>query len=244
MDVIYGIHPVEEAIASRPRAIEYIAVARNRRDAKTERIVERSRQTGIALRFLSREEIRRLTRTDSHQGVAAVAAARSYLGLEELVGQRRGHHAFLLVLDGVEDPHNLGAIIRTADGAGADGVILPERRSVGVNATVAKAAAGAAETLPIARVTNIVRTLEELKRQNIWTVGLDERGTQAYDELDYQMDCALVLGGEGSGLHELVRKHCDFLVSIPMLGKVPSLNVSVAAAVVMYELARQRRHQA
>jgi 23S rRNA (guanosine2251-2'-O)-methyltransferase len=147
------------------------------------------------------------------------------------------------VLDGIEDPHNLGAIIRTADAAGADGVVIPERRAVGITGTVSKAAAGAAEHLPIARVTNIGRTLEELKRENIWTVGLDERGAQSYDALDYNMDCALVLGAEGAGLHELVRKKCDFLVSIPMLGQVPSLNVSVAAAVVMYELARQRRKQ-
>lgn len=244
MDVIYGIHPVEEAIESRPRAVEYVAVARDRRDAKIERIVELCRHAGISLRFLNREELRRLTRTDSHQGIAAVAAARSYLALDDLTAKRRGRHAFLLVLDGVEDPHNLGAILRTADGVGADGVIIPERRAVGVNATVAKAAAGAAETMPIARVTNITRTLEELKQQNIWTVGLDERGQQLYDELDYNMDCALVLGGEGIGLHDLVRKRCDFLVSIPMLGKVPSLNVSVAAAVVMYELARQRRQKA
>jgi len=244
MDVIYGIHPVEEAIESRPRAVEYVAVARDRRDAKIEHIVELCRKAGITLRFLNREELRRLTRAESHQGVAAVAAERSYAELEDLVGARRGRHAFLLVLDGVEDPHNLGAILRTADGAGADGVIIPERRSVGVNATVAKVAAGAAESMPIARVTNITRTLEELKRKNIWTVGLDERGTQLYDKIDYNMDCVLVLGGEGLGLHDLVRKHCDFLVSIPMLGKVPSLNVSVAAAVVMYELARQRRQKA
>ncbi len=244
MDVIYGIHPVEEAVESRPRAIEYVAVARDRRDAKVERIVEQCRRAGITLRLMSREELRRLAHTDAHQGVAAVAAARSYLGLDDLIAQRRGKYAFLLVLDGVEDPHNLGAIIRTADGAGADGVVIPERRAVGVTATVAKAAAGAAESLPIARVTNIARTLEAMKEQNIWTVGLDERGTQLYDALDYQMDCALVLGGEGGGLHDLVRKRCDFLVSIPMLGKVPSLNVSVAAAVVMYELARQRRLKA
>lgn len=244
MDVIYGIHPVEEAIESRPRAVEYVAVARDRRDAKIEHIVELCRQAGISLRLLNREELRRLAHTDSHQGVAAVTAARSYAALEDLINVRRDRHAFLLVLDGVEDPHNLGAILRTADGAGADGVIIPERRSVGVNATVAKVAAGAAESMPIARVTNTTRTLEALKRQNIWTVGLDERGTQAYDELDYNMDCALVMGGEGIGLHDLVRKNCDFLISIPMLGKVPSLNVSVAAAVVMYELARQRRRKA
>jgi len=146
-----------------------------------------------------------------------------------------------VVLDGVEDPHNLGAIIRTADSAGADGIVIPERRAAGVTSTVAKIAAGAAEHLPIARVTNISRTVEELKAKNIWTIGLDERGSQSYDALDYNMDCALVLGAEGHGLHDLVRRKCDFLVSIPMQGGVPSLNVSVAAGVVMYEILRQRK---
>ena len=161
-----------------------------------------------------------------------------------MLAQRRNRYAFLVVLDGVEDPHNLGAIIRTADAAGADGVVIPERRAVGVTGTVAKASAGATEHLPIAKVTNISRTLEELKRANVWTVGLDERGDRSYDEVDYNMDCALVLGAEGKGLHEHVRQHCDFVVKIPMHGQVPSLNVSVAAGVVMYEVARQRLQKA
>ncbi|HEV7219052.1 MAG TPA: 23S rRNA (guanosine(2251)-2'-O)-methyltransferase RlmB, partial [Terriglobales bacterium] len=139
------------------------------------------------------------------------------------------------------DPHNLGAAIRTADAAGADAVIIPERRAASVTAIVAKASAGASEHLPIAKVTNIARTLEELKAKNIWTVGLDERGPQGYDALDYNMDCAIVLGSEGKGIHQLVARKCDFLVSIPMLGKVSSLNVSVAAGVMLYEIVRQRR---
>jgi len=170
-----------------------------------------------------------------------VAAQKKYDDLESILEAKRGRYAFIVVLDGVEDPHNLGALLRTADAAGADGVVIPERRAVGVNATVVKASAGASEHVPVAKVTNIARTVEELKERNIWTVGLDERGTQTYDQVDYQMDCALVLGAEGHGLHEQIRKKCDFLVSIPMLGKVPSLNVSVAGAVVMYEVARQRR---
>jgi 23S rRNA (guanosine2251-2'-O)-methyltransferase len=147
----------------------------------------------------------------------------------------------IVVLDGVEDPHNLGAILRTADAAGANGIVIPERRSAAVTGTVTKTSAGASEHMPIAKVTNISRTVEELKENNIWTVGLDERAPQTYDALDYKMDCALVMGGEGKGLHDLVKRKCDFLVSIPMLGKVPSLNVSVAAAVVLYEIVRQRR---
>ena len=148
-----------------------------------------------------------------------------------------------MVLDGIEDPHNLGAILRTADAAGSDGVVIPERRAASVTAIVTKVSAGASEHMPVAKVTNIARTVEELKEQNIWTVGLDERGPQTYDALDYNMDCALVVGAEGKGLHDLVKRKCDFLVSIPMLGKVPSLNVSVAAAVVLYEIVRQRRNR-
>jgi len=131
--------------------------------------------------------------------------------------------------------------LRTAEAAGANGVVIPERRAAGVTGTVAKASAGASEHLPVAKVTNIARTIEELKTKGLWIVGLDERGKQNYDEVDYKMDCAIVLGAEGKGVHDLVAKKCDFLVSIPMLGKVPSLNVSVAGGVVLYEVVRQRR---
>jgi 23S rRNA (guanosine2251-2'-O)-methyltransferase len=173
--------------------------------------------------------------------VVAVTSAKQYNDLEDVIASKRGQYSLLVVLDGVEDPHNLGAILRTADAAGANGIVIPERRAAAVTGTVTKASAGASEHIPIAKVTNIARTVEELKEQNIWTVGLDERGTKTYDALDYNMDCAVVLGGEGKGLHDLVKRKCDFLVSIPMLGKVPSLNVSVAAAVVLYEAVRQRR---
>ncbi len=241
MDVIYGIHAVAEALRSRGRAFEYVAISRERHDAKLQRIVDDCRQSRVPVRFVSRQDLDRLAGRAAHQGVVAVTAAKQYGHLDDLLAHRRGTHAFLIVLDGVEDPHNLGAIIRTADAAGADGLVLPERRAVGVTGTVAKASAGASEHLPIAKVANVSRAIEELKKQNVWTVGLDERGAQPYDQLDYKMDCALVLGAEGKGLHEQVRKHCDFVVSIPMQGQVPSLNVSVAAAVVMYEVARQRR---
>jgi len=193
------------------------------------------------VRFLQRAELDRMAGNAAHQGVVAVTSAKQYSDLDEVIAARRGRYSLVVVLDGVEDPHNLGAILRTADAAGANGVIIPERRAAGVTGTVTKASAGASEHLPMAKVTNISRTIEELKERNLWTVGLDEHGTQNYDALDYNMDCALVLGAEGKGLHDLVKKKCDFLVSIPMLGKVPSLNVSVAAAVVLYESVRQRR---
>jgi 23S rRNA (guanosine2251-2'-O)-methyltransferase len=244
VDVIYGINAVGEALKSRGRGFEYVGVARERHDQRAQRIIDECRRLGVAVRFLPRQEIDRLAGSASHQGVLAVTSAKTYAEVDDILQQRRGRHALIVVLDGVEDPHNLGAILRSADGAGADGVLIPERRAAGVTATVAKASAGAIEHVPMARVTNVARTLEELKSRNLWTVGLDERAPQTYDALDYNMDCALVLGAEGKGLHELVRKKCDFLVAIPMLGEVASLNVSVAAGVVLYEIARQRRRAA
>lgn len=231
---------MEEAVRSGKRRLDTVFVARHRQDARLQSILQACQSAGIPVRLESKEQLTKLARNASHQGVVAVVADQAYLSLED-VAQPRGQHLFLLALDGVEDPHNLGALIRTADGAGGDGVILPERRAASVNATVAKASAGAAEHVRIARVTNLVRALEELKRRHVWCVGLDERGTKNYDEFDFRCNCVLVLGGEGNGLHDLVRSTCDHLLRIPMAGRVSSLNVSVAGAVVMYEAARQRR---
>ena len=243
MNLIYGINPVTEALKSRGRALEWVGVTKERHDLRLQRIVEDCRKQGVAVRFLTRQEIERMTHDHGHQGVLAITSAKHYNDLDDLLAEKKGSHSLIVVLDGIEDPHNLGAILRTADAAGVDGVVIPERRAVGVTGTVAKASAGASEHLRIAKVTNIARTVEELKDKNIWTVGLDERGTQSYETLDYKMDCAVVLGAEGKGMHDLVRKKCDFLISIPMLGQVPSLNVSVAAAVVLYEIVRQRRQK-
>jgi 23S rRNA (guanosine2251-2'-O)-methyltransferase len=240
-EAIYGIHPVSEAMKSRGRSFKFIAIAKDRTDPRIQRIIDDCRAAGTTVRFVQRDELDRLARTNMHQGIVAMTAEKKYLDVDALIENKRGKHVFLVVLDGVEDPHNLGALIRSADGSGADGAIIPERRAAGVTGTVVKASAGATEHLPLARVTNIARTIDDLKAQNIWTVGLDERGDKSYDEIDYNMDCALVFGAEGKGLHDLVRRKCDFLVSIPMLGGVSSLNVSVAGGVVMYEVARQRR---
>jgi 23S rRNA (guanosine2251-2'-O)-methyltransferase len=239
--IIFGIHSVEEALAARGRGFEYIAIASGRGDNRLQKITQLCRAAGVPVRSMPRDQLTRLANTASHQGVVAVTAEKQYGDLDDLLKNKRGQHSFLIVLDGVEDPHNLGAIIRTAEGAGADGIVIPERRAAGVTATVVKSSAGASEYVPVAKVTNISRAIEEIKSHNIWTVGLDERGGQAYDRLDYKMDCALVLGAEGHGLHQHVKEKCDFLVSIPMLGKIASLNVSVAAGIVMYEVARQRR---
>src|SRR5215469_933541 len=241
MVVIYGIHAVSEALKSGARSFEYVGIARERHDQRMQRLIDDCRASGVQVRFLPREQLDRAANTNTHQGVIAVTGSKQYADVDTLLEQRHGEYSFLVVLDGIEDPHNLGALIRTADGAGVDGIIIPERRAATVSATVAKASAGASEHMKIARVVNLARTLDEMKEKNIWIVGLDERGAKNYDEVNYNMDCAVVLGGEGHGLHDLVRKKCDFLVSIPMLGDVPSLNVSVAGAVVMYEVARQRR---
>jgi 23S rRNA (guanosine2251-2'-O)-methyltransferase len=241
MEVLYGVHPVEEALRSGARSLDHVMIARERReDQKMLRIVEACRNAGIRVRFENREALDRLARNDTHQGIVAVARERKFAGIQDLLA-KHGQYRFLLALDGIEDPHNLGALLRTAEGAGVDGVVLPERRSAPITATVAKASAGASEHIRIARVTNLVRALEELKANNIWCVGLDERGSVDYDQFDFRLDCALVLGREGEGLHDLVRRTCDHLVRIPMAGQVASLNVSVAGAIVMYEAARQRR---
>src|SRR5271165_1644333 len=233
MHYIYGINAVTEALKAQGRAFEWVGMAKERHDIRLQRLIEDCRRLSVPVRFLQRTELDRMAGNAAHQGVVAVTSAKQYNDLDDVIAFKRGEYSLVVVLDGVEDPHNLGAILRTADAAGADGVVIPERRAAGVTGTVAKASAGASEHLPVAKVTNISRTLEQLKAQNIWTVGLDERAPQSYDSIDYKMDCALVLGAEGKGVHDLVRKHCDFLVAIPMLGKVPSLNVSVAGGIVL-----------
>lgn len=243
MNVIFGINTVMEALKARGRAFEWVGVAKERHDIRLQRLIQECRQNSIAVRFLPRVELDRLASSGAHQGAVAVTSSKQYADLDDIIAAKRGDYSLIVVLDGVEDPHNLGAILRTADASGADGVIIPERRAAGVTGTVAKASAGASEHLPVAKVTNISRTLDELKAKGLWAVGLDERGAQSHDAVDYKMNCAIVLGAEGKGLHDLVRKRCDFLVSIPMLGQVPSLNVSVAAGVVLYEVMRQRRQE-
>jgi 23S rRNA (guanosine2251-2'-O)-methyltransferase len=244
MEVLYGLHPVEEAVRSGSRRLDCVMLARERSDARLERLAEVCRAAGVRVSLESRDQLTRMARSDAHQGVLALVRERAFLGIEELLAAKKAdaqQHRFFLALDGVEDPHNLGALLRTADGAGVDGVVLPERRSAPVSAVVAKTSAGASEHVRIARVTNLVRALEQMKQANVWVLGLDERGTPDYVDFDFRTDCVLVLGREGAGLHDLVKKTCDHLLRIPMAGMVSSLNVSVAGAVVMYEAVRQRR---
>src|ERR1700741_4722499 len=188
MNYIYGLNSVTEALKARGRAFEWVGMAKERHDLRLQRLIEDCRKTGIPVRFLQRMELDRMAGNAAHQGVVAVTSAKQYSGLDDVIDAKRGRYSLIVVLDGVEDPHNLGAILRTADAAGADGGVIPERRAAAVTGTVTKTSAGASEHLPIARVTNIARSVEELKENNIWTVGLDERATQTYDALDYGMD--------------------------------------------------------
>jgi 23S rRNA (guanosine2251-2'-O)-methyltransferase len=240
MDVLYGLHPVEEALRAGLRRFDHVCVAKERHDARLQRVIDACREAGVRLRFEPRESLTRLAQTAAHQGVVAVVREKSVLDLEDLL-EPLNNPRLLLALDGVEDPQNLGALLRTADGAGVDGVVLTERRSAPLSPIAIKASAGASEHVRIARVVNLVRALEQMKSANIWSVGLDERGERNYDEFDFTGDCVLVLGREGAGLHDLVKKTCDHLLKIPMAGGVSSLNVSAAGAVVLYEAARQRR---
>jgi 23S rRNA (guanosine2251-2'-O)-methyltransferase len=246
MEVLYGLHPVEEAIRSGARRLDHVLVARDRKDERLERIIAQCKIANVRVSTETREQLTKLAKTEMHQGVLAMVRERSYLGIEDLLRKKAAsssheHYTFFLALDGVEDPHNLGALLRTADAVAVDGVLIPERRSAPINATVAKTSAGASEHVKIARVTNLVRSLEQMKRENVWVIGLDERGSPDYMDFDFRTDCVLVLGREGAGLHDLVKKTCDHLLRIPMAGAVSSLNVSVAGAIVMYEAMRQRR---
>jgi 23S rRNA (guanosine2251-2'-O)-methyltransferase len=242
MEILYGVHSVEEALKAGRRRFDHVLVARERQDVRLERLVAACRQAGIRVRQEPREHLTQLAGTAAHQGIVAVVRAAESLSIEDLFEPRQsGQPRLVLALDGVEDPQNLGALLRVADGAGVDGVVLTERRSAPLSPVAVKASAGASEHLRIARVVNLVRALEELKEQNLWIIGLDERGESDYDQFDFTGDCVLVLGREGAGLHDLVKRTCDHILSIPMAGGVSSLNVSAAGAVVLYEASRQRR---
>jgi len=238
MNWLTGFHAVEEALAA-GRALDRIVIARGRHGERVEAVVQLARSKSVPVRFEERSQIDRLAGTREHQGIAALAAAKPALELEDLLAAKTPQ-GLLVLLDGIEDPHNLGAIVRTALAAGANGVIIPERRAVGLTDTVERASAGALAHLPVARVKNLVRAMEEMKEAGYWLIGLDERAEKKYTEADFSGQVGIVLGSEGEGLHELTRKRCDFLVSIPTTGPVRALNVSVAAGVVLFEVVRQR----
>jgi 23S rRNA (guanosine2251-2'-O)-methyltransferase len=230
MRLTLGIHPVREALrASRP--LDKVLIAKGSTGPRIQEIVDLCRSHAVPVRFEPRDALDRASKGVSHQGVIAFGASHEYVELDEVLPGA----SLLVVLDGIEDPHNLGAIIRTAHAAGAGAIVVPERRSAPLTETVGRSAAGALEYLPVARVTNVSRALEQLKQAGFWVYGLDERGEHLYDRVEYTRPTVLVLGAEGQGLHENVKRHCDFLVRIPMAGAVSSLNVSVAAGIVLFE---------
>jgi 23S rRNA (guanosine2251-2'-O)-methyltransferase len=237
---ICGIHAVFEALASARQPIERIHISRDAHSGKLREIVEFARQKEIPIRREDKSVIDRLAQGTVHQGIVAITAESSYGSFEDLFISEK---PLLLILDGVEDPHNLGAVLRTSEACAVSGVVVPERHSAPLSATVSKASAGATAYVRVVRVTNLVSSIEKMKERGLWIVGLDASAKQSWTEFDYTVPTGLVLGGEHRGLRRLVREHCDVLVRLPMLGKIQSLNISVAAAVVLYEAVRQRTLQ-
>lgn len=229
MAVLIGIHPVAEALRAK-RPLERILIARGAGGHRLQEVIDLARTTNTPVRFEDRGALDRLAGAKSHQGVVALGAEKKYAELGDVAPTAE----LLVILDGVEDPHNLGAIIRTAHAAGANAVIVPERRAAGLTETVAKAAAGALEHLPVVQVVNINHTLRSLKDEGYFIYGLDENGDMPYDAVDWPEKTAIVMGAEGKGLHDLVKRNCDALVRIPLTGKIASLNVSVATGIVLF----------
>ncbi|QKV52975.1 23S rRNA (guanosine(2251)-2'-O)-methyltransferase RlmB [Comamonas antarctica] len=242
--VLFGFHAVGVRLKTAPQSIVEIYYEASRRDARMRQFLDRARSAGAKLVEADGERLAKLAGSHGHQGVAArVEATKQVTSLDELLENLEESgvkNPLLLVLDGVTDPHNLGACLRVADGAGAHAVIAPKDHAAGINATVAKVASGAAETVPYFMVTNLARTLNELKERNIWIIGTSGDAEKNIYQMDLKGPVALVLGAEGDGMRQLTRKTCDELVSIPMQGAVESLNVSVASGVCLFEAVRQR----
>lgn len=239
-DLIIGRNAVSEALRSE-RAIDTLLVVRGERNGSVGRIIAECREKKIVVKEVDKKKLDFLCGQGNHQGVAAYAAAHEYAEVEDILAlaQERGEAPFVIICDGIEDPHNLGAIIRTAETAGAHGIIIPKRRNVSLTWAVGKASAGAVEYMPVARVGNLASTIDELKEKGIWVYSADMDG-QSWCETDYSGGVALVVGSEGNGVSRLIKEKSDFVVSLPMRGKITSLNASVAAGILMYEVSRQR----
>ena len=236
-DVIFGRNPVSEAIRS-GRAIDSLLIAKGAKTGAIVGILAKAKDKNIRIKEVDPKKLDYMCSGGTHQGIAAVAAVCEYKELEDIfaLAQERGEDPFIVILDEIEDPHNLGAIIRTAECAGAHGIIIPNRRSAGLSFTVGKTAAGAVEYVPVVRVPNIPSVIETLKERGLWVFGADMNG-QDYRQCDFKGAVALVIGNEGKGIGRLVREKCDVIVSLPMKGKINSLNASVAAGILMYKIA-------
>lgn len=238
---IIGMNPIIEAILAN-HYINKIYIAEGIQKAKIEKLTVLAKENNIFIQFVPRIKIDQLTESKGHQGIAATIAAYKYSDLHEVIksSKKDGSLPLLIMLDEIEDPHNLGSILRTADVVGADGIIIPERRSVGLTASIAKISAGAVEYVPVVRVINLAQTLETLKKEGFWIVGTDASSETYYTEIDYKMPVCLVIGSEGKGISRLIKEKCDFIVKLPMKGHINSLNASVAASIIMYEIYKQR----
>ncbi len=240
-EIIAGRNPVREALrAGRP--INKIVMAKGTGSGPLSEIIRLAREANIPVQTVERAYLDKVDTGTSHQGIVAYAAAKQYVEVEDIlaIARSKGQDPFVVMLDEINDPHNMGAIIRTADAAGVHGVIIPQRRSVALTSTVAKASAGAVEYVPVARVTNLDQTIRSLKDQGLWVVGADMEGKESYWQAKLTGPLLLVIGGEGKGIGKLIKERCDMLVNLPMLGRVGSLNASVAAALLVYEVVRQR----
>ena len=238
--LIIGRNAVAEALRS-GRAIDCRLVAKGERGGSVGKIIGQCRDRGIVIKETDKRKLDKICEGENHQGVAAWAAVHEYSSIEDILAnaESKGEEPFIIICDEIEDPHNLGAIIRTADACGAHGIIIPKRRGVALTYAVGKVSAGAVEYVPVARVSNLPNTIEELKEKGFWVYGADMDGKR-WDEQDYSGKVALVVGSEGKGVSRLVREKCDFVVSLPMKGKINSLNASVAAGILMYEIAKNR----
>ncbi|MFC4075436.1 23S rRNA (guanosine(2251)-2'-O)-methyltransferase RlmB [Salinithrix halophila] len=238
---VIGRQAVREALKAE-RKTEKLLLAEGSGKGPLGDLLSTAKKAGIPVQEVPRKKLDQVAEGENHQGVAALVAAHDYASVNDLFrrAEAKGEPPFFLLLDGIEDPHNLGSILRTADASGVHGVIIPKRRAVGLTSIVAKTSAGAIEHVPVARVTNLNRTAEELKGQGIWLVGSDASSPDRYDAVDYAVPLALIIGNEGKGISRRLRERCDFLVKLPMKGKVSSLNASVAAALFMYEVLRKR----
>lgn len=242
-DIIEGRNPIIEALKA-DREIEKILIAKGAEGGSVKKIIAMAKDKGIPIQNVEKQFLDKLSNTSAHQGVIAHASAYEYAELEDVIfkAQAKKEDLFIVILDGIEDPHNLGAIIRSADAAGAHGVIIPKRRAVGLSSVAVKASAGAVEHVPVVRVSNLVQTINQLKELGVWVAAAHMEGNEYYNA-NLTGKLALVIGSEGKGVSKLLLENCDFNVKIPMQGKISSLNASAAAAVLMYEVVRQRANQ-
>lgn len=237
-NIIFGRNPVIEALKSDAN-LDTVYISGN--GGSLNLIRKLAKDKGILIKDVHDSKLMKLSGGASHQGVAAIGACGEYVEIDDIlaVSEKKGTKPFIIICDEIEDPHNLGAIIRTAETAGADGIIIPKRRSAGLNATVFKTSAGAASYIPVARVSNLASAINKLKEKGVWIYGTDASGSD-YTKNDFTGSCAIVIGSEGFGISKLIQKKCDFMIKLPMMGKINSLNASVAAGIFMYEILRQR----